>query len=83
MRRGESFSVYFGMFSQLGSLEVRDGRLGRRRPLSAATRWATVPGSVAVVIASIGATSFDGAQEGLLSADRRALQLARRHRARA
>jgi hypothetical protein len=62
--RGEVFSVYFGMFSQLGYFGVRDGRLGRRRPLSAATRWATLPGSAAVVIASIATTSFDGAQEG-------------------
>jgi hypothetical protein len=64
--RGEVFSVYFGMFSTIGPLEVRDGRLGRRRPLSAATRWATVPGSVALVVASIGTTSFDGSQEGVL-----------------
>jgi hypothetical protein len=63
---GEVFSVYFGMFSQLGFLAVEEGRLGRRRPLAAATRWATVPGSVAVVIASIATTSFDGAQEGAL-----------------
>ncbi len=63
--RGEIFSVYFGMFSRLGFLGVRDGRLGRRRPLSAATKWATVPGSLAVVIASISTTSFDGAQEGV------------------
>jgi hypothetical protein len=62
--RGEIFSVYFGMFSQLGYFGAVDGRLGRRRPLSASTRWATVPGSVAVVIASIASTSFDGAQEG-------------------
>jgi hypothetical protein len=62
--RGEIFSVYFGMFSQLGCFDVRDGRLGLRTPLSAATRWATVPGSAAVVIASIATTSFDGAQEG-------------------
>ncbi len=61
---GEIFSVYFGMFSRLGFLGVRDGRLGRRRPLSAATTWATIPGSAAVVIASISTTSFDGAQEG-------------------
>jgi hypothetical protein len=61
---GEIFSVYFGMFSQLGSFGVRDGRLGRRLPLSASTHWATVPGSAAVVIASIASTSFDGAQEG-------------------
>jgi hypothetical protein len=62
--RGEVFSVYFGMFSQLGCFGVRDGRLGRRRPLSASTRWAAIPGSAAVVIASIATTSFDGAQEG-------------------
>jgi len=62
--RGEVFSVYFGMFSRLAPFGVRDGKLGRRRPLAAATHWATVPGSVAVVIASISSTSFDGAQEG-------------------
>lgn len=61
---GEIFSVYFGMLSQLGCLGVREGRLGVRRPLSASTGWATVPGSAAVAIASIGTTSFDGAQEG-------------------
>ncbi len=61
---GEIFSVYFGMLSQLGSFGVKEGRLGVRRPLSAATHWATVPGSAAVVIASIATTSFDGAQEG-------------------
>jgi hypothetical protein len=62
--RGEVFAVYFGMFSRLGFLGVSEGRLGVRRPFSAATRWAVVPGSAAVVIASIGTTSFDGAQEG-------------------
>ncbi len=62
--RGEIFSVYFGMFSQLGCFGVEEGRLGRRRPLAAAARWATLPGSAAVVIASIATTSFDGAQEG-------------------
>jgi len=62
--RGEVFSVYFGMFSRLGCFGVSDGRLGRRRPLAAAGRWATIPGSAAVVIASIASTSFDGAQEG-------------------
>jgi hypothetical protein len=61
---GEVFSVYFGMFSQLGTFGVKNGRLGRRLPLSAAGHWATVPGSAAVVIASIASTSFDGAQEG-------------------
>jgi hypothetical protein len=63
--RGETFSVYYGMFSQLAPLEVRDGRLGIRRPLAAATHWARVPGSIALVVATIGTTTFDGAQEGL------------------
>jgi hypothetical protein len=61
---GEVFSVYFGMFGRLGFIGVRDGRIGRRRPFAAAARWATIPGSAAVVIASIAATSFDGAQDG-------------------
>jgi hypothetical protein len=63
--RGEIFSVYFGMFAQLGSFESREARLGVRRPLAAAGRWAAVPGSVAVVLASIATTSFDGGQEGV------------------
>jgi hypothetical protein len=62
--RGEVFSVYFGMFASLGAFAARDGRFGARKPLSAAGRWATLPASAAVVIASIGTTSFDGAQEG-------------------
>jgi hypothetical protein len=65
--RGETFSVYFGMFSRLAPLEVREGRLGVRRPLSGTTRWAVVPGSVAVVLVAIGGTAFDGAQEGALN----------------
>jgi hypothetical protein len=64
--RGEAFSVYFNMFSRLAPLEVRDGRLGIRRALSGAVGWAAVPGSVALVLLTIGVTAFDGAQEGLL-----------------
>jgi hypothetical protein len=65
--RGEAFSVYFGMFASLAPLEVRDGRLGRRRPLSGATKWATVPGSVALILLTIAVTTFDGASEGALA----------------
>jgi hypothetical protein len=65
LQRGEAFSVYYGMFSQLAPLEARDGRLGIRRPLAAATHWVRVPGSIALVVATIGSTTFDGAQEGL------------------
>ena len=62
---GEIFSVYFGMFGSLGKLEIRDGVLGVRRFLAGTTRWVAGAGSVAVVITSIGTTTFDGAQEGV------------------
>lgn len=65
--RGETFSVYFGMFARLSPFEVRDGRLGRRPWLEGTTGWAAVPGSVALVLFTIAATTYDGAQEGLLS----------------
>jgi len=64
--RGEAFSVYFNMFSRISPLEVRDGRLGTRGWLRGTTGWATVPGSVALVLLVIGVTAFDGASEGLL-----------------
>ena len=65
-RNGEIFSVYFGMFGSVGKFEVRDGELGARRFLSGATGWvAAIPGSVALVITSIGTTTFDGASEGV------------------
>ena len=41
---------YFNMFSQLAPLEAREGRIGRRRWLSGAATWATVPGSLALVV---------------------------------
>jgi hypothetical protein len=67
LERGETFSVYLGMFSRLAPLEVRRGRLGLRRALADATHWATQRASAWVVVAAIGITAFDGAQEGLLS----------------
>lgn len=65
--RGETFSVYFGMFARLAPLEVREGRLGRRPFLSGTIGWAAVPGSVALVLVTIAGTTYDGAAEGLLS----------------
>jgi len=64
--RGEAFSQYFGMFASLAAFEVRDGRLGRRPLLAGATTWALPAGSLALVLTAIGATTFDGAQEGVL-----------------
>ncbi len=67
LANGEVFSVYFGMFASLGKLEVRNGVLGSRRFLSGAARWVAGAGSVAVVVASVGTTTFDGAPEGVFS----------------
>jgi hypothetical protein len=59
-RRGDSFSVYFGLFARMAPL-VREGpRLARRRFLSGLTLLDVVPGTVALVCLMIGATSFDG-----------------------
>lgn len=67
LERGELFSVYFHMFSTLSAFEVRDGVVGVRRALAAATKWvAEAPGSIALVLFTIGATTFDGAAEGTL-----------------
>jgi hypothetical protein len=65
--RGEAFNAYFGMFSQLGPLEARDRRLGTRKFLTGVPQWLAVPGAAALVLTSIAVTSFDGAQEGVLS----------------
>ena len=65
--RGETFSVYFGMFSRLAPFETRGRELGIRKFLTGAPQWAAVPGAAALVLASIAVTSFDGAQEGALS----------------
>ena len=68
LRRGETFSVYFGMFARISPVEVREGRLGFRRPLSGLSGWVgTTAGSVALVLVTIGGTAFDGAQEGALN----------------
>jgi hypothetical protein len=65
LERGETFSVYLGMFSRLAPLEVCGRRLGIRRALAAAGHWARQHASVWVPIAAIGITAFDGSQEGV------------------
>ena len=68
LERGEAFSVYFSMFASLAPLEVRERRLGRRRPLSGASAWVgAIPGSLALILVTIGATTYDGATEGVLA----------------
>ncbi len=67
--RGEGFSVYYNLFSRISPVEVREGRLGLRRPLSALTRLNPLPGTVALLVAMLGTVTFDGASEGPLWAD--------------
>jgi hypothetical protein len=62
--RGEAFSVYYNLFSRVSAIEVRDGRLGIRRLLSALPRLEPFPGTVAMLIVMIGTVAFDGASEG-------------------
>ncbi len=61
----DPFGVYFGMFGRLAPLQWRDGRLYRRAPATALLDVdMAVPGSVALVLVSIGTTSFDGFSQG-------------------
>lgn len=62
--RGETFSVYFGLFARLSPWERRPEGLGLRRPLSGLAQWADGPGSVALLAAMIGIVSFDGLSAG-------------------
>jgi hypothetical protein len=69
LRRGEAFSVYFGLFSRVAPFEVRDGVLGTRRPLAALTRFDVGPGTMGVVAVMIGTVTFDGLSSGRLWRD--------------
>jgi hypothetical protein len=62
--RGEAFSVYFGLFARISAVEVRDGRLGLRRPLEALTRLQPLAGTIPLLVVMIGTVAFDGASEG-------------------
>jgi hypothetical protein len=58
--RGDGFSVYFGLFARLSPLHWIDGEL-RRRPIGVGvTHLDVVPGTVPMLAAMIGSTSFDG-----------------------
>jgi hypothetical protein len=67
--RGESFNVYFNLFSRVSPLERREGILGVRKPLSALTKVNPLPGTVAFVAVMIGGVTFDGFKEGPVFTD--------------
>ena len=62
--KGETFSVYFGLFARLSPWERRPQGLGLRRPLAGLARWPGGSGSVALLAAMIGIVSFDGLSAG-------------------
>jgi hypothetical protein len=62
--RADPLGVYFGMFARLAPLHWRDGALYTRAPLAGAPPLSIVPGTVALLCAMIGSTSFDGFSQG-------------------
>jgi photosystem II stability/assembly factor-like uncharacterized protein len=69
IERGETFSVYFNLFSRLSPFERRGHVVGVRPPLSALTRLDRDAGTVAVVLVMIGTVTFDGLSQGSLWAN--------------
>jgi hypothetical protein len=63
-RNADPFGVYFGIFASLAPVARRDGVLYARPPVVGAVQLDPVRGTVALVIASIGITAFDGGSEG-------------------
>jgi hypothetical protein len=65
-RTGETFSVYFNLFSRLSIFETRDHVVGTRPFLAGLPRLDPVPGTVAMVVVMIGSVTFDGLSQGQL-----------------
>jgi hypothetical protein len=64
--RSDAFAVYFNLFSRLSPLHWYRDRLEVRPPLAGLTRLEPLPGTVALLAAMIGSTSFDGLEQGSL-----------------
>lgn len=67
--RADGFGVYFNLFARLSPWERRDGVLHLRAPLSGVTSLSPAPGTVALLCAVIGITTFDGFTQGKVWAD--------------
>jgi hypothetical protein len=67
VRNADGFGVLFGLIGSLAPIGRRgDGRLVLRVPGTGTLKAAAVPGTVAVLVTSVGSTAFDGAKEGPL-----------------
>ena len=65
-RRADAFGAYFGLLSLLALFERQDGRIYRRRPLSAVPQLVILPGTMALLFAALGSTTFDGFSNGTI-----------------
>lgn len=65
--RGDAFGVLFELFGRIAPLELREGAIYTRRPLSGLAQLdGAVPGTIALLAVMIGTTTFDGASNGEL-----------------
>ncbi len=63
-QRGDTFAVVFGLFAALAPIQVRRDGIWRATPLAGLTGLTQVPGTVALLVAAIGTTTFDGFLNG-------------------
>jgi len=67
--RADAFGVYFNLCARISIWETRGRELCVRPALSGLPRLDPLPGTVAVLVALIGSTAFDGASNGVLWVD--------------
>lgn len=63
-RNADGFAVAFGLYARLSPLHWHERRLGVRVPISRAPSMPTPAGTIALLAAMIGTTSFDGLSQG-------------------
>ena len=68
-RYGETFAVYYNLFSRIAPFETRERVVGVRPPLSGLPHLDPVPGTVALISVMIGTVTFDGLSQGRLWKD--------------
>jgi hypothetical protein len=68
-RHGDPLGVYFGLFARLAPLRWAGGRVFVRRPLAGVTALDVGSGTMALVLAAIGVTTFDGLSAGPMWTD--------------
>jgi hypothetical protein len=59
-RRGDAFSVYFGLIARLAPIARKGRNLVTRAPLSGLTELEVTGGTIALLCVMIGSTAFDG-----------------------